>query len=176
MEINAERILNVGCGETKFGTDFVDLYPQREEVKKADIENEKLPYQDNTFDLVFSHCLFEHLENPGTALEEMKRVTKDNGKIQIITDNASYFRFGVNNSPHTGGYADNPVGGEQDRHFELYTAKHLQNLFQSHNLETVKSIYVNNEPQLKESMLNYLIRRTQFWRISYQYIYAEAKV
>jgi len=29
-----KRILNIGCGNDTYGTDFLDLYPKRKEVKK----------------------------------------------------------------------------------------------------------------------------------------------
>lgn len=43
-------------------------------IKKGDIYN--LPYKDNSFDLVLSAEVLEHLENPDEALDELKRVSK----------------------------------------------------------------------------------------------------
>lgn len=57
-----KRILNIGCGNDTYGTDFVDLYPQRKEVKKCMIDSEKLPYSKNTFDEVRMYFVFEHLK------------------------------------------------------------------------------------------------------------------
>jgi len=48
-----KRILNIGCGNDTYGTDFVDLYPSREEVKRVDLEKEKLPFKKNSFEEIY---------------------------------------------------------------------------------------------------------------------------
>lgn len=50
-----------------------ELHP-KVKIKKGDIY--KLPYKDNSFDLVMCTEVLEHLENPKKALKELKRVTK----------------------------------------------------------------------------------------------------
>jgi SAM-dependent methyltransferase len=49
------------------------------EFQAADVYN--LPFDDDTFDVVFSHTLLEHVSNPVDALVEMKRVLKPGGLI-----------------------------------------------------------------------------------------------
>ncbi|HIH32809.1 MAG TPA: class I SAM-dependent methyltransferase [Candidatus Diapherotrites archaeon] len=55
------------------------------EFKVAGIS--KLPFKDEEFDAVVISHLIEHVENPGKALLEAKRVLKKNGKILIATPN-----------------------------------------------------------------------------------------
>lgn len=43
----------------------------------------QLPYEDNTFDCCYSRLVFDHLADPATALNEIKRVVRPNGKIGI---------------------------------------------------------------------------------------------
>lgn len=43
----------------------------------------KLPFPDESFDAVFSHAVMEHLSEPLTALQEMKRVLKKEGIIGV---------------------------------------------------------------------------------------------
>jgi ubiquinone/menaquinone biosynthesis C-methylase UbiE len=43
-----------------------------------------LPYADNSFSMVVTRYSFHHLLNPGSALNEMKRVCTLNGKIVVI--------------------------------------------------------------------------------------------
>jgi ubiquinone/menaquinone biosynthesis C-methylase UbiE len=94
-EINPKSILDVGAGEgftlqklkdyhigeKLEGIEYMDeaiqfakeLHPQVV-IKKGDIY--KLPYKDNSFDLVICSEVLEHLEDPGKGLEELKRVSK----------------------------------------------------------------------------------------------------
>ena len=68
-----KRILNIGCGNDAYGTDFVDMYPQRKEVIKCNFEYESLPFEENTFDEVRCYFVFEHLKNREILLKEIKR-------------------------------------------------------------------------------------------------------
>ena len=49
------------------------------EFKQASTLN--LPFEDNTFDVVFSHAVLHHLKHPALALIEQKRAVKDGGII-----------------------------------------------------------------------------------------------
>jgi ubiquinone/menaquinone biosynthesis C-methylase UbiE len=49
-----------------------------------EIQNvEKLTYEDSSFDRVISTCLLHHVQSPVKALQEMRRVTGNNGIISI---------------------------------------------------------------------------------------------
>jgi ubiquinone/menaquinone biosynthesis C-methylase UbiE len=86
------KILDVGCGNRASGTVNVDLYcgetmhRRHEPIDMKHIPNFvladacHLPFKDNSFDLVRSDGLIEHLTNPILLLEEMIRVSK----FQII--------------------------------------------------------------------------------------------
>jgi ubiquinone/menaquinone biosynthesis C-methylase UbiE len=43
----------------------------------------ELPFPDNTFDVVFSHAVVEHLGDPMKALKEMRRVLKPGGLLGV---------------------------------------------------------------------------------------------
>lgn len=60
----------------------------------------KMPFQDESFDIVFSHNVFEHINEPWMAAEECVRVCKKGGLILISTafswrhhDPPDYYRF-----------------------------------------------------------------------------------
>jgi len=58
------------------------------DVVKTDIENEKLPFSSESFDVVLFPEIIEHLRvNPLYALREVTRVLKKNGKIVLSTPN-----------------------------------------------------------------------------------------
>ena len=124
-----KRILNVGSGGDKYGTDFIDIYPNRKEVIKCDVSKDKFPYKDKTFDEVYSKNLFEHVINLTHLLKEMKRVLKKGGRLRIITDNAGFFLFHIpirknNFLQHN---SNSVRGGKEDRHYFLFTPLHLRN-------------------------------------------------
>ncbi|MHA1583164.1 MAG: class I SAM-dependent methyltransferase [Candidatus Baldrarchaeia archaeon] len=57
-------------------------------VEKVDIETEKLPFQDNSFDFVLFMEMLEHLRiNPLFALREIYRVLKSPGYMVLTTPN-----------------------------------------------------------------------------------------
>lgn len=60
-----------------------------DDLKFASLE--KLPFEDNKFDLVVSLWVFEHLENPKIVFQEIYRVLKPNGYFLFATPNSSYF-------------------------------------------------------------------------------------
>lgn len=132
-----KRILNVGCGKETYGTDFVDMLPQRKEVIKLNLDERKLPFEDNTFDEVYSRCFFEHLKNPNRCLKEMSRVLKKGGKIKIITDNAGFWAFHM---PMSKTHYEEYTKG--DKHFALYTNWHLINHFKEAGLKNIRTEYI----------------------------------
>jgi len=50
---------------------------------KLDVSKERLPFPDGIFDSAFAFEIIEHLENPIYALQELKRVTKQDGLFFI---------------------------------------------------------------------------------------------
>ncbi len=91
----AEKIIDLGCGNNPVqgATVGIDLYlepkergPETEicvqEMKEKGIAFVKcrvdapLPFADKEFDFAYSHHVFEHLEDPATACEEMMRIAK----------------------------------------------------------------------------------------------------
>ena len=96
------KLLDVGCGEkpykflfknTKYlGIDFPNFSPN----KSVNIKDEpnicfpenyklvgKLPFQDNTFDIVCAFQVFEHVTDPFILFDEMVRILKRNGYLLI---------------------------------------------------------------------------------------------
>jgi len=62
------------------------------EFRLADIFN--LPFEDETFDHIFTCFILEHVRKPDLALKELKRVLKTNGTITVIEgDHGSTYFF-----------------------------------------------------------------------------------
>jgi len=53
----------------------------------------ELPFAAASFDLVFSHALFEHLSNPGAALAEIRRVLRPGGLVALCSPDWDQFEM-----------------------------------------------------------------------------------
>lgn len=81
-----EWVLDLGAGGKlqRWGNVVqIDIfrYPMTDVVGSAD----RLPFRDNSFGAVISQAVFEHLQYPQAAVEEIRRVLKPGGVIKIDT-------------------------------------------------------------------------------------------
>ncbi|MEA3255570.1 MAG: methyltransferase domain-containing protein [Candidatus Altiarchaeota archaeon] len=94
------RILDAGCGEgvlvekfhkKGYGIIGLDLNYSSDMVKRGDISN--MPFKDQEFDLVLCLDILEHLtfDKQEEALEDIKRVLKDDGILLLSIPNLSHF-------------------------------------------------------------------------------------
>lgn len=98
---------------------------------------EQLPFADDSFDLLFSNEVIEHVQDDARALAEMVRVTKPNGRILIFCPNRWHwmeqhgiywrgeYRFG--NKPLVN-YLPTPLRDRLAPHVRAYTLRQLRNL------------------------------------------------
>ncbi len=88
--VHGERVLHIGPGKKVLAgattIDMLDL-PGVDVVHNLDIS--PWPFADNTFDLIFAHSVFEHLDDQIAIMKEMKRILKPKGRIVIAVP---YFR------------------------------------------------------------------------------------
>lgn len=91
-----DSMLEIGCGRGEMLRNFKNLglkvqgidlsleapkFHDDIEIKVGDVENEPLPYADNTFDIVYSKSVLEHFYYPERYIKEAYRVLKPNGII-----------------------------------------------------------------------------------------------
>ena len=99
------KFLELGCGRGDFlnefknlgldcyGVDISDLtskkFPEIK-FKSIDLLNEKLPFQDNYFDIIYSKSFIEHFYYPEKIFEEAHRVLKPSGLLITLTPEWNY--------------------------------------------------------------------------------------
>ena len=93
------KMLEPGCGRGEFLSHFqnlgldvvgVDISEEAQDfghdfkVKICDVENENLPFDSDTFDVIYSKSFIEHLYYPEKYLKEAYRVLKPGGLLLTL--------------------------------------------------------------------------------------------
>lgn len=157
--------LNIGCGFSKDGTHFLDLYPRRKEVIKYDADVDKIPFEDNYFDEVIAEFVFEHLKDRNLFLNEVKRVMKKGAKFTLLTDNAGFLPYHNCKSKlktHYGGYDYNGEKGDADSHYSLFTFEHLRLFFEEKGFETEVRLFNRDKFGWKINLVFFFLSKTRF--------------
>jgi len=120
--------------------------------------NKKLPFKENTFDKVRAYSIFEHLSNCGLFVDEIYRVLKKGGDVELITDNAGciLYYFGCDHNDYLIGYYGNNKHKE-DYHRQLFVPSHLKAYFKK--FKNVKVEYFYLQKGLKLLLLTLLPKR-----------------
>lgn len=79
-----ERALHIGSGKkTLKGAMTIDILDLPGVDVVHDLDSLPWPFADNTFDLIFAHSVFEHLDKQIAIMEEMSRILKPGGRLVI---------------------------------------------------------------------------------------------
>ena len=94
------KVLDVCCGRGEFINEFINFgcegfavdiddiclkYFPKIIYKECDLVKDKLPFNDDNFDVVFNKSVIEHFHNPENMLSEAYRVLKPGGLIITLT-------------------------------------------------------------------------------------------
>lgn len=99
--VRNRKILDLGCGNGNYTVIFsknnnrvigadVNDFRHKKYSKKFDFvkyDGERLPFKYDSFDLVVSFDVIEHVEDDVNYLKEIKRVLKKNGMVFLATPN-----------------------------------------------------------------------------------------
>lgn len=73
--------LNFGAGGTQFNPRIINLDIRRGNNTQVVMAGRELPFHDNSFDLVISQEVLEHVDDPGHWVGEIHRVLKPDGRF-----------------------------------------------------------------------------------------------
>ncbi len=101
FSLKGKKMLEIGSGRGDFSNNFhklgvkiysIDINIRSKEYlnseiyfNKCDIENEKLPFEKEFFDVIYSKSVLEHLVKSDNFFKEAKRVLKKNGLLITYT-------------------------------------------------------------------------------------------
>lgn len=104
--IQFSRALHLGSGRDRVGLgnwleshdqQVIALDPDQGGIHRNDQDckligdGQRLPFANNTFDLVFSEYVFEHLSHPRLALVEVDRVLRPGGSFVVLVPNPRHY-------------------------------------------------------------------------------------
>lgn len=156
------KILDFGCGQKPYqrlftnATDYigVDIENEAHNHEKEDIDfyydGKKLPFDNETFDNIFSSEVLEHIFNHDEILPELNRVLRKGGKILITVpfsweehetphDNCRFTHFGIEHLLQKHGFTI--LKSEKTGHFFAVIAQYFINYLRT--LLYTKNKYVN---------------------------------
>jgi len=80
-----KTILDLGCGKRKRSNAIgIDRNPRSDADVFHDLNQFPYPFPDNHFDEVYADNVIEHLDDVMKVMEELHRITKPNGLIEVI--------------------------------------------------------------------------------------------
>lgn len=131
-DTNGSKALDIGCREGHqsewlrekgYSVEAIDENPRCEAGKTVDV-NQGLPYEADTFYLVWCSEVLEHLADPHRAVEEMRRVTRDNGKLLLTTPNSYFWLYYL-----LGLLGFKPADVQNPGHKHFFSYSDVQSLF-----------------------------------------------
>lgn len=163
---SAKNVLEIGPGEEPFelSTEFVDFQHTEKYVGKkfheVNVNRDKLPFEDKSFDFVYCRHTIEDLHNPMLLLSEMNRVGKA-GYIETPSPAAEFTRKIDAGDP--------PWRGYNHHHSFVYVKNDVLELIPKYPI--VEYLSMDLEELIKENLnLGHLYWNTYFlWEDHFEY-------
>lgn len=145
LDLNYKKVLDIGCARGDFLAFLKNLYPKMEcygvdlyssHVDYSFINFQSKSLQDcnfnsNTFDVIISFAVFEHLHYPSKYFKECGRILKSGGVMYILVTNSESF------------YSKYARQEDIPRHLYHYNKKTLKRYGELSNLKLKEIIYTD---------------------------------
>jgi ubiquinone/menaquinone biosynthesis C-methylase UbiE len=163
-----ERALDVGCGTGEFtaaladagasavGVDVAEAALQRARARHPSLDfrlvpiEGPLPFEDNSFDVVWASEVIEHVTDTARWLSEIRRVLAPRGRLLVTTPSHGRLRVAL----HGVERFSEPLGD----HLHLYTTASLRGLLDEFGFASVEVRAVDGLPLLRRSLFARSIR------------------
>lgn len=143
-----KKILDVGSGDKEFFNLCLKKKIDISEIDGSagiDFEKDKLPFENENFEIIIFNAVIEHLYNPNLVLSEIYRILKKGGVLIITAPNYHYtYKY----------FYDDPT------HVHPYTPRSLIKVLEMNNF-TENFVY----PFLVNKSINY-------WKIPFKFFFA----
>jgi ubiquinone/menaquinone biosynthesis C-methylase UbiE len=157
-----ERALDLGCGAGEFtaalaragvpavGADVAEAALARARARYPELDfrlvpfDGALPFEDNSFELVWAGEVIEHVADTGLWLSEVRRVLAPSGRLLVTTPSHGRLRVAVSGVERF----SEPLGG----HLHLYTRRSLTTLLGEFGFGEIGVREVGGLPLLRESL------------------------
>lgn len=166
--LSNKKCLEIGCGkgllqnmvEDYTGIDITDSTKHLFSKPFVSCSATELPFEDNSFDAIWTYAVLEHVPNPEKAFQEMRRVLKPNGILLLHA--AWHCHAYAANGYAVRPYSDFDIRGKLIKFISLIhglTISKTMRLLALRVLVVLRHIFGQKEFHYKKLKPNY----TEFW-------------
>ena len=180
-----QALLDVGCGTGRLGASLKALGIPRvvgvelneraaeearaalDEVVVADVERDRLPFEDASFDCIVYGDVLEHLTDPWTTLAGQRRLLSAGGAVIVSIPNVAYWRNVLNILRGRWEYTES--GMLDATHLRFFTWSGIEQLLEQagYRIERVKTPIAHGS---KSWLLNRITRRRLEHLLVWRYV------
>lgn len=157
--IGKYKALDLGCGRNKtagaFGVDFVKL-PGVDLVWDL---NKCLPSSFfNHFEKVVNNCVLDHIGNPMAFLEGCFKYLKKGGEIEIVIDNADYWRYHIHKGNYHADIWEKDAPNHPETHHKMmFQLKHITKMLALAGFKVTEAEYFRDYKGLLKGHIDFLM-------------------